>query len=444
MYRKQFDQAQVDRLNTLVVTLRDMIASGEQDAEFVMAMKAQIKKQIRIIHMKPIYASRKTKNVKGKEVPKYWYTPMPGDYTRKLTAPTEEALYEKLRAYYTGEGYKFSSESASVGEPENSLRKLFNRYIKEDLSLVDGSKKNRQEIWDLYLESSSIADKAIEEITNADLVNAYRDIFSAGTVRKEVFTESYFADVAACIHAVYKYAITFRGIQVNDLPKLINWRSMFQFRTNGTTSNDDIKAKALTDSQYIRAIAWCKAHKDDRCTRALWLNFHLGLRFAELFALRWRDVDTTSWCIHVRGHMNKKQERLPYTKKKTKEGMRDIPMDEEACNIFKEILAQRPADVAAEDLIFPKNGYSTYLRRCKDCYCYALELDSIEDLPENYATHSIRSTAASRMYANEMPIKLIQRILGHTNSQMTMRYCHEQSSLEDIRQQMNIALAAGM
>ena len=48
------------------------------------------------------------------------------------------------------------------------------------------------------------------------------------------------------------------------------------------------------------------------------------------------------------------------------------------------------------------------------------------------------------MYANEMPIKLIQRILGHTNSQMTMRYCHEQSSLEDIRQQMNIALAAGM
>lgn len=444
MYRTHFDQSQIDHLHALVVTLHDMIAAGEQGADFIMAMKAQIKKQIRIIHMKPIYSSHKTKMEKGKEVPAYWYTAKPDDYTRKLTAPTEDALYEKLQAYYTGEGYKFSSRSATIGEPENSLRKLFNRYIKEDLSLVEGSKKNRQEIWDLYLEGSHIADKDIEEITNADLVNAYRDIFSAGSVRKEIFTESYFADIAACVHAVYKYAITFRGIPVNDLPKLIDWRSMFQFRTNGSTSNDDIKAKALTAQQYLRAISWCKNHTEDCCTRALWLNFHLGLRFAELFALRWRDVDTTNWCIRVRGHMNKKQERLPYTKKKTKEGMRDIPMDTEACRIFEEILAHRSAEASAEDLIFPKNGYSTYLRRCKECYCYALELESIDDLPENYATHSIRSTAASRMYASEMPIKLIQRILGHTNSQMTMRYCHEQSSLEDIRQQMDNALASGM
>ena len=405
MRKRTPDPSQIEQLNKLIDTLRGIMRSGESCAEFEMAMKAQIRKQVDIIHAKPIFASHKMHTVDGKEVPTYWYTANPDDYKKKITAPTKEKLYGKLIVIYTEQGYQFTKNKKAINS-EYSLRKIFETYIQNDLSITKGSKNARSEVWNLYLEGSPLADMDIRDITASILMNAYRDI-------------------------------TYMGLNLIDLPKSIDY-SMFPFRPTGSTS-DDIQAASLTREEFQRALFWCREHQKDRAALAIWFNFYLGLRYAELSALRWCDVDLKRRVVHVCGHIDKERIRQPFTKKKTAEGMRYIPLIDDAVKVFRLILEKKPEDAARDDLIFPLNGYSTLLRRCKDCFRYSLET---EVLPEHYVTHSLRATAASLWYVNGVPEKTIKKLLGHTTIQMTMRYCHDLTTLEETRGSMAYAMAA--
>ena len=42
-----------------------------------------------------------------------------------------------------------------------------------------------------------------------------------------------------------------------------------------------------------------------------------------------------------------------------------------------------------KDLIFPSDGYRTFLRRCKEAYAFACGCES-EQLEEHYVTHTLR------------------------------------------------------
>lgn len=436
MRKRTPDPSQIEQLNKLIDTLRGIMRSGESCAEFEMAMKAQIRKQVDIIHAKPIFASHKMHTVDGKEVPTYWYTANPDDYKKKITAPTKEKLYGKLIVIYTEQGYQFTKNKKAINS-EYSLRKIFEAYIEKDLSITKGSKNARSEVWNLYLEGSPLADMDIRDITASVLMNAYHDIFAAGTVKGSAFTKKYFSDIHGCVHAVYKYAITYMGLNLIDLPKSIDY-SMLPFRPTGSSS-DDIQAASLTREEFQRALFWCREHQKDGAALAIWFNFYLGLRYAELSALRWCDVDLKRRMIHVCGHIDKERVRQPFTKKKTAEGMRYIPLIDDAVKVFRLILEKKPEDAAPDDLVFPLNGYSTLLRRCKDCFRYSLET---EVLPEHYVTHSLRATAASLWYVNGVPEKTIKKLLGHTTIQMTMRYCHDLTTLEETRESMAYAMAA--
>ena len=435
MGRKIPDSKQIDQLNTLVDALRGIMGSGEPSAEFETAMKAQIRKQIDIIHAKPIYASHKTHIVDGKEVPTYWYTPKPDNYSKKLTAPTKEKLYDKLMDYYTGRGYQIGKKGKKDNS-EYSLRKIFETYMERDISITAGSKKSRLEVWNLYLEGSPLADMDIRDITAANIMNTYRDIFAQGPVKGTTFTKRDFADIHGCVHAVYKYAITYMDLNLMDIPKTLNY-TIFPFRPTNK-GNDDIMAESLTRDEFARAITWCRQNSDDGPSLAIWFNLYLGLRYAELVALRWCDVDIWKKQVHVCGHIDEDRNRQPYTKKKTAEGFRYLPLIDDASKVFMLIMSRRPKDAADDSLIFPLNGYSTYLRRCKDCFRFALQTDK---LPEHYTPHSLRATAASMWYVNGVSEKTIQSLLGHTTIQMTMRYCHDLTTMDEKRNAMALAMA---
>lgn len=116
-------------------------------------------------------------------------------------------------------------------------------------------------------------------------MTTYQQLLDTGMTNGKKFQEKYFSQITGCVHAIYKYAMTFEHLPIIDLPKSIDC-SMLSFRQAGQT-NDDIIAEALTKSQLGRAFVWCSEHCDDIVVLALWLNFYLGLRFAELYALRW-------------------------------------------------------------------------------------------------------------------------------------------------------------
>lgn len=74
-----------------------------------------------------------------------------------------------------------------------------------------------------------------------------------------------------------------------------------------------------------------------------------------------------------------------------------------------------------------------YLDDVNTDYCpdYNVRIDGI-DLPAGQLTHVLRHTFASHFMMNGGNILVLQKILGHTDIKMTMRYAHfAPSPLED-------------
>ena len=143
--------------------------------------------------------------------------------------------------------------------------------------------------------------------------------------------------------------------------------------------------------------------------------------------------------LYVRGQLNSEHERLDHTKKCSPEEMRDILLTKDAEKAFRPIIMLKGFDHPGDELIFPADGYRSYLRRCKDAFAYACECD-VADLGEHYVTHTLRATTATVLYNNDVPPKLIQKILGHKSLAMTMRYCHDFTDQEELRDYMQEAL----
>lgn len=67
--------------------------------------------------------------------------------------------------------------------------------------------------------------------------------------------------------------------------------------------------------------------------------------------------------------------------------------------------------------------------------------DAQIDLPEGQLTHVLRHTFASHFMMNGGNILTLQRILGHSSLQMTMRYAHlAPDHLQEARQHNPLAI----
>jgi site-specific recombinase XerD len=145
-----------------------------------------------------------------------------------------------------------------------------------------------------------------------------------------------------------------------------------------------------------------------------------GLRRGELFNLRWKDIDFESGRLMVRN-------RADFTTKSGEERM--IPLRGKALRTLQETHEKRT--LAPEDPVFvQKNGDppspSTATGRFKS-YVRELGLPDAEDL----CLHSTRHTTGSWLSMQGVAMRIIQEILGHSNTSTTQKYSHLNSTAMD-------------
>jgi integrase len=142
----------------------------------------------------------------------------------------------------------------------------------------------------------------------------------------------------------------------------------------------------------------------DHLTPLVILALNTGLRFGELTALRWHDVDMAQRLLTVVKH-NAKSGRA-----------RHVPLNSDA---YKAIVAWRPA--SADDYAFVFPGIAG--ARITDVKTAWKEVLS-EAKIDRFRFHDLRHSFASNLAMAEIDLNTVRELLGHSDLTMTLRYAH--------------------
>lgn len=172
---------------------------------------------------------------------------------------------------------------------------------------------------------------------------------------------------------------------------------------------DNAKMRFLTPEEENLLMAVLKARSQQTYEMSM-VSLYSGLRFAEIAAMKWQDIDFEHNIVSVKGKGGRP---------------RKVPLHDR----LKEILeARRSADAPPNDLIFPDRNGNVQVRISALFYRVVDQLGFNAGRERKYRLdfHSLRHTFGTRL-AHIAPITDVRDVLGHANLIMTSRYSHGSS-----------------
>ena len=180
----------------------------------------------------------------------------------------------------------------------------------------------------------------------------------------------------------------FRAV-FNELNRLGEWKGENPLKNMRPFRTEEMEMAWLNQEQIAVLLAECQRHENQDLVNVVKICLATGARWSEAEQLKKSQL--TNFKITYINTKGKKNRTVP---------------------ISKELFNTLPDDRAG--------------RLFSDCYGAfrsALERTGIE-LPAGQLTHVLRHTFASHFMMNGGNILVLQRVLGHTDIKMTMRYAH--------------------
>lgn len=165
--------------------------------------------------------------------------------------------------------------------------------------------------------------------------------------------------------------------------------------------------------------------------RTMWaetvrLAAYTGLRFGELRALRWRDVDWKAESLHVRRSAPSSSPAQAKVKAPKSGKGRSVPLIAPAVAALDRI-SKTGYPTGADDLVLPtRNGGMLESGRVRDAFYRGLAgagLDRLRTKDNPMTFHDLRHTFGT-LAVRKLPVTDVQAYMGHADIQTTMRYVH--------------------
>lgn len=207
--------------------------------------------------------------------------------------------------------------------------------------------------------------------------------------------------------------------------------SKFSF-TLPATSNKSLSTLSKQEQECLEKILYLK---EEPFYIGILISLYTGLRIGEVCALQWKDINFKEGVLNINKTLLRIQNAHPDTLEKTKIviekpktlcSYRTIPLSDFLLTILYE--------EKQNDEIYLLTGKSQYMepRLFLNKYKKVLKKAGLK----NYTYHTLRHTFATRCIENNVDIKSLSEIMGHSNVNITMqRYVHP--SLELKRAQLN-------
>lgn len=187
-----------------------------------------------------------------------------------------------------------------------------------------------------------------------------------------------------------------------------------------TTGKSSEKKEALTLEEQNALLC---ATEVSRYKNQYQFILQTGLRTGEMIALKWSDVDMKNRLLHITKTMDAQHpnKRWRVGEPKSKSGIRDIPLTDEAVRILMDQkeknkkIAVIPMEYA--DYIFLNHKGQPVSNEAYNCALLRVcKKAKIRDI----SMHILRHSFATRCIEAGMKPKVLQRILGHATLSMTM------------------------
>jgi integrase len=163
------------------------------------------------------------------------------------------------------------------------------------------------------------------------------------------------------------------------------------------------RTRYLSKAEIPKLLAACKNSSSAMLYSVVLMALHTGMRKAEIFQLKWSDVELDQQCCYLRDTKNKDNRVVPLSS-----SVLDMlgGLDQSTTYVF-----QSPTTSNGD----PKNRLYT-----EKPFAVARERAGIED----FRFHDLRHTAASYLAMSGAATTDVAEILGHKSLQMTQRYTH--------------------
>ena len=313
--------------------------------------------------------------------PFYWYKfASDGKNVYGSTGATDFKVAQQV---YITERNKYIQRKASGKLAPLKLRDLLATYLK-DYARVNKSSFARDESVVEHL-NGFFGEKQAADITPRDLerykatrretVHAGKTI-SGATVNREL----------AILKTAFNKAIEWGLLETNPVEKVKFFSERDRARIRYLSADEKTKLLAAVTPELRRFII---------------IALKTGMRFGEILALKWKDIDANANQLVIR---------------KSKSGrMRFVPLHPDV----SEALDAMPR---RGDHIFSDAKGGRYSRSCwiRTQFETALEQAGIQD----FHIHDLRHTFASELVMKGADLKTVSELLGHGSTRMTERYSH--------------------
>ncbi len=355
------------------------------------------------------------------------YTSNGKNYFRVSASFGRDANGKLIRKYFYGksqkeaqqklEDYKFGLKNGLTINSDVILSSAIKTWLFEFIknSVKDSCFDRYECTYRTYLEHASFSNKFIKDVTALDIQRYYNDLFKNGKTTSSIIRAN------KLLKRFFKYSIS-EGFLIRNPCDNINIP-----KDNNSTpkeveifSKEDLRKLVNYDYPYlIKYIALT--------------SLSTGMRQGEVLGLKWEDINFENKEISIKRTVTCYTAILETGRKivrdvhspKTKNSVRTVPLLESLIPIFKKVKNQQNVNKLKagssynnenKDFIFltrdgnilyktcVNNAWNTYLKRCG---------------VKHKKFHTLRHTYATLQFENNVPLKTVSILLGHSNIGIT-------------------------
>lgn len=331
-----------------------------------------------------------------------WQTYFPDPATgirRELRAADREKLIDKLYSLY--------KESKLLDKL--TMTKLYEEWLIYKTGITESANtvKRHKQHYRKYFEQSALFQMPVSKVDRLTL-----QIFCNQLVKDNKLSSKEWTNVKTILRGMFEYAYDKELIENNPMERVkitVKFRQI-QRKTGKTETFNTDEQKAL--HAYLDRM-FSETH--DPAFLAVRLNFYLGLRVAELVALKAEDrVDLYHLHIQREEVRNQETNEVSVVEHTKTNKDRFVPLVPKAIVLLNKILEYS----GDSGYLFTRDGNRITVRQI----AYVLEKYAERNNCPKKSTHKVRKTYASNLNAHGVPIDEIRELLGHSNLQTTLSY----------------------